>query len=158
MRKMLLATFHEAEPAQQLRTRLEQAGIQAVVEDESKLQRFWFLSEPLAAIHVEVPGPDYEKAARLIQEWDQAQGLLKEAVRCPSCHSPRVEFPQLTRKFITPSLGTLLMVIGLIPREFYCHDCHYTWPKALRLQPSRDALGWPKESKLWHSEGVKKAK
>src|SRR5439155_8413975 len=149
MKTVLLATFNELGPAQQLQARLQQAGIPAVIHDESKVQRFWFMSEPLAAIHVEVPQPHFVKAVRLIAEWHQAEGLLNDAVRCPACHSCRVEFPQLTRKFVTPSFGTLLMAIGLLQREFYCVDCHYTWPTAIRLDPPRDALGWPRQSKLW---------
>ena len=152
MKTVLLATFNELGSAQQLQRRLQQAGIPAVIHDESKVQRFWFMSDPLAAIHVEVQQPDFFKAAKLIAEWDGAEGVLNKAVRCPACRSCRVEFPQLTRKFVTPSLGTLLMAIGLVPREFYCVDCQYTWPTAIRVEPARDALGWPIQSKLWHPE------
>src|SRR5437867_715173 len=104
MKAVLLATFHEMEPAQQLLARLHQAGIQAIIHDESKIERFWFMSDPLAAIHVEVPQSDFQNARRLIEQWHQAEGILSKAVRCPACHSCRVEFPQLTRKFVTPAI------------------------------------------------------
>jgi len=157
MKTVLLAAFDEVEPAQQLRTRLQQAGIEAVLHDDSKLQRFWFIPEPRAAIHLDVARSDYQAASRLIEEWHQAEGVLNDAVRCPACHSPRVEYPQLTRKFVTPSLGCLLMAVGLIRREFYCFDCQYTWPPAIPLEAPRDALGWPAKSKLWHREQSRKS-
>src|SRR5947207_12941660 len=152
MKEVLLATFHDVEPAQQLLKRLQQAGIQAVLHDDSRLQKFWFISQPLAAIHIDVLRPEYQNAPHRIQEWHQAEGVLNNAVRCPACQSVRVEYPQLTRKFVTPSLGCLLMAVGLIRREFYCFDCQYTWPPAIPLEPPRDSLGWPAKSKLWHPE------
>lgn len=150
MKRVPLATFHEVQPAQQLQQRLARAGVDATVHDDSRLQRLWFVSQPRAAIHVEVPQPDYLGARELIEEWQKTENVLERAVRCPACHSARVEYPQLTRKFVTPSLGSVLMAIGLIRREFYCLDCHYTWPAEILLEPRRDPLGWPAESKLWH--------
>src|SRR5881628_1188534 len=115
MKTVLLATFNELEPARRLQARLQQVGIQSTVCDESKRQRFWFMSEPRAAIHVEVVQCDFAKAGDLLHQWHRADDALKDAVRCPACHSSRVEFPQLTRKFVTPSLGVVLMAVGLIP-------------------------------------------
>ena len=53
MNSITIATFNSLEPAEALKHRLEQAGIHAVVHDESKLQRYWFMSAPLAAQKVE---------------------------------------------------------------------------------------------------------
>ena len=124
------------------------AGIQASIHDESKLERFWFMSEPLAAIHVGVSQPDFLKARRLMQDWEQTNEALKAAVRCPECGSSRVEFPQITRKFLMPVVETLFMAVHLIPREYYCEDCHYTWPKEKRVEPERDILGFPLDSQI----------
>jgi hypothetical protein len=151
-----LATFNELEPAQKLQGRLQQAGIPATIHDESKVERFGFMSEPLASIHLEVPQPKYLAARKLVEDWDKADGALHSAVRCPECESSRVEFPQMTRKFITPALGSLLMALRLIKRQFYCLDCHYTWPLAVPLKPKLDVLGWPTDSKLWHPENQSK--
>ena len=152
MNTVPLATFNELEPARRLQERLQQSAIMATIRDESKLERFWFMSEPFAAIHVEVAQPDYLKARQLIGQWDKAEAVMKEALPCPECQSTRLEYPQLTRKFVTPTLGSLLMALRLARREFYCLDCHYTWPTVDRLEPERDALGWSYESKHWHPE------
>ena len=122
--------------------------MQPVIHDESKLERFWFMSEPLAAVHVEVAQADYLKARRLMEEWEKTTELMKTAVRCPDCRSSRIEFPQITRKFFMPVVETFFMAIHLMPREFYCEDCHYTWPKVKPAEPELDILNWPVHSHM----------
>jgi hypothetical protein len=124
-----VATFNTLEPARQLQERLRQARCDAVIHDESRLERFWFMSSPLAAVHVEVTSRDYLPACKLIAEWDSREGVLGEAVRCPECGSSRVEFPQIPRKFLMPVAEAVLMALRILPRRFYCLDCHCTWPK-----------------------------
>jgi hypothetical protein len=146
MKTLPVATFNEPSPAEQLRGQFLQAGVLAVVRDESKLERFWFMSEPLAAVHVEVPQPDYLKARRLLTGWETATELMRVAVRCPECQSSRVEFPQVTRKFLTPALCQLaLHTLHIAPREYYCQDCHFTWPKVPKLEPKL-VPAWPLNS------------
>jgi len=57
-----------------------------------------------------------------------APAALQGAIRCPSCASLRVSYPQMTRKFILP---TLLLHLGIIFRviqhECYCEHCHFIW-------------------------------
>jgi hypothetical protein len=69
-----------------------------------------------------------------------------------------VEFPQISRKFASPVIEAFLMVAHIMPREFYCLDCHNTWPKEITPETERDVLGWPSKSRLWHPEKFKKAK
>jgi len=152
MKTVPLVSFNELEPAEELQRLLRQNAIHSVIRDESKLERFWFMSEPFAAIHVEVIPPDFLLARRLVEEWNVNQPVLNSAVHCPECNSTRVEFPQTTRKFITPTLISLLMVMRLVPRQFYCLDCQHTWPTVSPLNPKPDILGWPFESKMWHPE------
>ena len=143
MKSMTLATFNYLDQAQVLKERLEKAGVHAVIHDESKLQRFGFMTDPMAAKKVAVEPKDFEPAKRLLNDWDKADGLLRDAVRCPQCKSSRIEYPQFTRKFITPMVVELFVIIGLFPKEFYCEDCHYTWPKNQTIESEKDALGWP---------------
>jgi len=158
MRAFAVATYNAMPPAKELQTLLQQAGIKAYIHDESFVERFWFWSEPLAAIHVEVAQANYPAATRLIREWDQTKGVLNEAVRCPECRSSRVEFPQITRKFLTPVVQVLLMTFHVIPRHFYCVDCHFTWPKEAAVEVERDVFGWPLHSKPWHPGHIAKSK
>jgi len=131
-----LATFNEAIHAQPLVARLWEAGIRAEIHDESKLERLWFVRKPLAGVRIEIHPDDFDKAARLVREWDTAEHALHNAVRCPECGSSRVEYPQFTRKFVTPNLVGLVSAMGLVEKEFYCQDCHNTWPPE-RTKPPR---------------------
>jgi hypothetical protein len=38
----------------------------------------------------------------------------------------------------------LLISMGFAEKNFYCKDCHYTWPPKPKRKPERDLLGWPK--------------
>jgi hypothetical protein len=46
----------------------------------------------------------------------------------------------MTRKFLTPALVAVLCAIKIIPKEFYCHDCHFTWTNQEE----------PTIGRLWH--------
>ena len=40
---------------------------------------------------------------------------------------PRFEYPQMTRKFLTPALAGILFALKIFQKEFYCQDCQFTW-------------------------------
>src|SRR2546430_4883116 len=103
MEPVTIATFNEKENAQPLVTRLEQAGIHAEIHDETKLQKFYFLSENYAGIRVRVDAKEFERAKNLIETWDKQEGILRKALHCPKCGSSRVQYPQFTRQFFLPS-------------------------------------------------------
>jgi hypothetical protein len=144
MKTIPLATFNEAGPAEALKDRFQNAGVRAIHRDESKLQRFGFMTKPAATQKVVVDMDDFEKATQLLEEWDRTDHVLDLAIRCPQCHSARVEYPQFTRKFVTPIVVELFVSMGLFPKEYYCGNCQYTWPKDVKPEPERDVLGWPK--------------
>jgi len=104
MKSLPVATFNERAPAELLCGQFLRAGVPATIHDESWLERYWVMSEPLAAIHVIVTQPDYLRARHLMDEWEFTTEFLRLSVRCPECHSSCIEFPQITRKFLTPAL------------------------------------------------------
>ena len=129
MNMVTVATFNEPSKAEPLKQKLEKTGIHAEICDESKYEWFWFVTRPLAGIRLKVHKKDFEKARQWIREWDRAEGVLRDAVRCPQCGDSRIEYPQLTRKFITPSIASVLFALRIFQKEFYCQDCHFTWSK-----------------------------
>ena len=143
MNATTIATFESAPPAEALKRRYVAAGIPARVHNESRLQRFGFLTAPAASHKVEVPGEELERALALAREWDAVDRVLESAVRCPECRSARIEYPQFTRKFVVPFVVEIFISLGLFPKEYYCVDCQYTWPKETKAEPERDDLGWP---------------
>ena len=88
----------------------------------------------------------------MIERWENAEGTLKKSVRCPQCHSSRVEYPQMTRKSILPVLiGHLLIALRVMPKEYYCQDCQFTWFRGPKFLTGRcglwvSARGAPKKS------------
>jgi hypothetical protein len=49
-----------------------------------------------------------------------------------------VTYPQFTRKFFLPNLALgLLARVGALDKEYYCEECHFTWPRE-GSKPRRD--------------------
>jgi hypothetical protein len=144
-RTSTVATFNEAEDAQAVASRLRQAGIEAQVADESKLQKYWFLSKPLANEKVEVHEKDFERARQLLEGAESNEHLLSHEIRCPQCGSPQVEYPQFTRKFTLPSFVEIFCFLHIIEKEFYCKHCHNQWPMKVPVPPPLDILNWRKD-------------
>jgi len=147
MEYVTIITFHEPEPAETLRHRLHDEGIEAKVEDDRNLQKYAFISKPLAGIKLQVDKAKFKRAETLLNEWKSSDTALNDAIHCPQCGSSRLEYPQFSRKSFVPNfiLG-LFMAAGFVPREFYCQECHFTWPAVEHLDERRDILGWPEKS------------
>ena len=124
-----IATFNEPAKAKHLKSRLQEAGLKADVHNEGHLQHAAFVSDPQASAKVLVTEEDFEEANKLMVEWEASDPDIGAAIRCPQCKSPRIEYPQLTRKFLTPWLASVLFATRIFPKEFYCQDCHFTWGK-----------------------------
>ena len=123
-----IATFNEPAKAKELKTRFQKAGLRADVHNEGPLQAVWFMSKPQANAKVFIEDSDFERAQSLMVEWESTDPAIAAAlVRCLQCGSSRIEYPQMTRKFLTPALVAVLCAIKIIPKEFYCEDCHFTW-------------------------------
>lgn len=123
-----IATFSEPTKAKALKERFQQAGVKADIHNESYLQQVAFMSKPKANVKVQVEDTDFERAQALMVEWEASDPDISSAlIRCPQCGSSSIEYPQMTRKFMTPALVGLLCMMKIIPKEFYCEDCHFTW-------------------------------
>jgi hypothetical protein len=127
--RLLVAHFSKRADAEQLCHRLRERGISAEVHEELRLEKLWFVPKGAAGVRLEVPASQFDQAARILLDWDAAE-RLPDAIRCPECHSLRVDYPQFTHKSMIPNLALgLASSVGMVEKEFYCEDCHYTWPK-----------------------------
>lgn len=123
-----IATFNEPDKAKHLKDRLQESGVKADVHNEGQMQTMAFMAKPQANAKVMVDEKDFIAARALMVDWESSDpDLQAAAVRCPQCQSPRIEYPQMTRKFHTPWIANLLFALKIIEKEFYCQDCHYTW-------------------------------
>jgi hypothetical protein len=128
---MPVALFSHRAKAEPIQQRLAQAGIPAEIHDEVPLlERLWFVSKPESGVRIEVPAELFEKAEKMLLDWDAAEPILREAFRCPECKSLRVYYPQFARNSMMTNLGLgLAAEAGLVEKEFYCEDCHCTWAR-----------------------------
>ena len=123
-----IATLHDPAKAKELKARFQQAGLKADIHNERYLQQVAFMSKPQANVKVQVDDADFEQAQQLMVEWEANDPDIASAiVRCPQCGSSRIEYPQLTRKALTPAMAGVLFALKIFPKEFYCEDCHFTW-------------------------------
>src|ERR1700720_1921452 len=123
-----IATFHDPAKAKGLKDRFQQAGLKADIHNEGHLKQVAFMSKPQANMKVQVDDDDFEKAQGLMVEWEASDPDIAAAIiRCPQCGSSRIEYPQMTRKALTPALASILFALRIFPKEFYCEDCHFTW-------------------------------
>jgi hypothetical protein len=128
MERLAVAMFPDRAKAEPVCRRLAEAGMKPEIhKNELLLEKFWFVSRS-HPVRVEVPCNQFEPAEHMLQDWD-AHGALPYAIHCPECRSLRVQYPQFAHKSVIPN-----MIVGLIAtfgrqKEYYCEDCHYTWPK-----------------------------
>ena len=150
MNRIPVALFGSRSAAEPIQKRLAVDGIQAELHDELLLEKLWFESKP-SVVRVEVSAGQFEQAYGLLMQWDAAEGLLHDAIRCPECKSLRVEYPQCTHKSVLPNLVVgLLATIGRVNHSFYCQECHFTWPgEGARIAPLR-----PHSAPNYFIEGV----
>ena len=127
---MTIATFNEPAKAKHLKDRLTDAGVKADVHNEGHEQAARLVGKPQANMKVLVEEEDFTNAQKLMTEWAPNDPDLAFAIVCPECQSPRIQYPQLPRKFpFIPGLASILLATKLFQKEFYCEDCHLTWTK-----------------------------
>jgi hypothetical protein len=125
-----VAVFDQLPPAEALQAFLEKAGCRTRIHDERRIQRYWFWVSPQAGIQVQVPKLAFTQVNHDLEHVPEAKALVRKAVHCPSCHSLRVQYPQMTRHFILPTLlAQIFVFLRFIDRESYCENCHFTWAR-----------------------------
>ena len=123
-----VAIFENANDGQMLEMDLKNKGFETRTYTDKLLQCFLFLCPPHATIRVQVRANDSKNVMYFLDHEQATSVLLQRAIRCPSCGSLRVQYPQMTRRFLLP---TLLLHFGVIFRiiahEAYCESCHWLW-------------------------------
>jgi len=128
-----LAAFDHPQSARSLFEYVNGHGFVARLYDERNLQRYWFLAKPMAGLCVLVPEATLPEVHEFLAGKPEGSFLIKRAIHCPSCHSTRIQYPQMTRKNLMPTLvAHLLVALHLMEHECYCEDCHYAWVRGSR--------------------------
>jgi len=121
-----VALFENVNDGKMLESFFRDKGIESRTYDDRVLRYFLFLRPPRVTYRVQVRNNDSKSATELLEA--KSPAVLETAIHCPSCGSLRANYPQMTRKFIMP---TVLLHLGIIFRaighECYCEHCHYLW-------------------------------
>jgi rubredoxin len=138
-----VATFNDWEKADALRHRLDGAGMPAQVYDESTTQRLWWFVKPKAHMRVRVEKKNAERAEAAMRAWDKSDHVLDGAIICPECGSSTIEYPQFSRKTLMTFFFAFLTLLRIMPKQFYCRDCQFTWAaEPPKPKPDLDILNW----------------
>jgi Zn finger protein HypA/HybF involved in hydrogenase expression len=123
-----IATFEDSAKARHLKERFVASGLHADVHTEGRPQQVVSRATAQANVQVLVEESDFNRAQELMTEWEKSDPEVGSAIRCPQCKSPRIHYPQLPRKFpIIPGFAAVLLALKIVPKEFYCEDCQFTW-------------------------------
>lgn len=151
MNRLSVALFPSPAKAQPVQQQLRASGFAAEVHEEEWVRAFWFVSKPEAGACLQVPAAQFERAEQFLLDWDAREHALNDAIRCPECSSLRVLYPQFARHSILTNLALgVAAQFGLVEKEFYCEDCHFTWPRE-GTRPSRVR---PHQAPYYFIEGV----
>lgn len=136
-----VAVFEDVNAGRTLEKFFAERGLSVRTYDDKLFRYFLFLRPPRVTFRVQVRHDQVRNADVLLAA--DAADTVRPAIRCPSCDSLRVSYPQMTRKFILP---TILLHLGIILRvidhECYCEHCHYIWNLPTeRASPNPKPLG-----------------
>ena len=128
-----VALFESFEAGKALEAFLRDNGFDVRTNDDKWFRYFLFLKPPQLVYRVQVRKGRLADSAKLLET--QAPPVLGRALHCPACNSLRLNYPQMTRRFVLP---TILLHLGIIFRviehECYCEHCHYMWNLPADLQ------------------------
>ncbi|WP_395748888.1 hypothetical protein [Prosthecobacter sp.] len=129
-----LASFDDPKAVEPCCVHLIDHGIDPEVYDESDVQSFVFFTKPRANVKLQVKEEDYAEAVEQLIEFEQQHPEMASSIySCPECGSFAVEYPQFSRKFMTPLFLEWLSNLGLFKKQCYCRKCHAMWlPSARR--------------------------
>jgi hypothetical protein len=129
-----VAVFENLTDGQALATQLNDHRLEARAYDDKAFRYFLFLRPPQITYRVQVRRNAAKAAAAFLAA--QKPAVLARAIHCPDCGSLQINYPQMTRRFILP---TILLHLGIIFRiihhQAYCEACHFTWDLAPQAKP-----------------------
>lgn len=130
MNRISVALFNDRSKAEPIQRRLREAGIPAEIHEELRHQKLWMARRADCGVRLEVPANQFERAEDMLTDWDARDSALRDAIHCPECGSLRVDYPQFTRKSLLTNLAMGIAAnLGVVEKDYYCEECHFTWPK-----------------------------
>jgi len=122
-------TFDDHEQAKEAAAILVNNGFAAQAHDESSVQKYFLMSEPVGAAKVDVESAQLKDAREFVAKRAAAgDQILSHAWRCPDCGGFEVQYPQFSRKSVIPAISMDLLAAGkVVEKKCYCQECKATW-------------------------------
>lgn len=131
-----VATFDDPTIAHISRSRLESAGVRAVLDGEHHVAMDWFITNAVGGVKLLVDRANRDAALQILSENrsetietdefdDDSDGLILK--RCPNCNSPETYRERLHRKWIFISILLLGMPLPFFSRKMICERCDHRW-------------------------------
>ena len=121
-----IALFESFDAGKALETFLRDNGFEARTYDDKWFRYFLFLRPPRITYHIQVRKNRLPEVGKLLGMHPPT--VINQAIHCPSCSSLHVNYPQMTRRFVLP---TVVLHVGIIFRvidhQYYCEHCHHMW-------------------------------
>jgi hypothetical protein len=121
-----VAVFESLDAGKTLETFLRDRGFETRTDDDKWFRYFLFLRPPQVVYHVQVRKNRFADAAQMLKA--NPPEVLSKAMHCPACASLNLNYPQMTRRFILPTIALHAGIIfRLVEHEWYCEHCHHMW-------------------------------
>jgi hypothetical protein len=144
MALVMLRSYRDPIDAELAKSRLESAGIPALILDKHLASIQWLYSNAIGGAKIEVDESDLDASLELLQEEHSAdlaeipesQSPPVDGDLCPVCSSSMVRASRVHRTAAALSLATSLPFIAW-RRRWVCTSCNHSW---VRAKPPRSAV------------------
>jgi hypothetical protein len=141
-----VAVFEDQTDAEPLVSQLQTQKFEARIHNDKLLQLILFLRPPRATFRVQVRANDLKVVQHLLESDAALTPPLKKALHCPACAALRVQYPQMTRKFLLPTIFLhVRIILRIVEHEAYCGNCHWVWHLPKKFSRSSPMSNQPAE-------------
>jgi len=127
---ILLKQFDDPIQARLFIAKLENEGIQCIIENENLIAMDPLLSNAIGGINIKIHKADYSNAKEIIHllENSTMTNDEDEIIKCPNCNSDKLFIGQKSMKGVIGILSALLSILFLVYSIFYetrkkCKSC-----------------------------------
>ena len=116
--------FSKPEDAHLLRMKLGAGGVTAYLRDEFTTQMYWFYSNAIGGVKVEVFEEDEDRAKEILAAEELEAPV---SVSCPECGSNSTHASERGRRLSFLSVMLLSLPLPVARFKYVCDDCGHRW-------------------------------
>jgi len=111
----VIANYTKAEDAHLAASKLEGSGVRAWLRDEATASLYWFYSNAIGGVKIEVAEEDVERAREILDLAPEQSALLQ----CPHCGSEHTRMRQMN---LISALALIFLNL-ILPQRKHRTDC-----------------------------------